>query len=224
MSTQGFNIDCCLRDRIAAGRVPGRRHRKARACQCARCVVGGSADVVSDGEFSISVQVDDQFAVPDLGHFNAERGGAEAARLHGRSGRRRDRARCGTSELEQQREKWRPHSCSDNAPGLEVPGGVRAQWGASSAEHASVLTAGGSGIRACRQSELGCPCHLAPRCSGRLDSRELPLALPIVGTGSLLSSSLVVEARDLDEALAVAAKIPAARFGSIEGRPIMKFS
>jgi hypothetical protein len=33
-----------------------------------------------------------------------------------------------------------------------------------------------------------------------------------------------VEARDLDAAIAIAAKIPGARYGSIEVRPIMKFS
>jgi hypothetical protein len=33
-----------------------------------------------------------------------------------------------------------------------------------------------------------------------------------------------VEARDLDEALAIAAKIPGARFGSIEVRPIWVYN
>jgi len=33
-----------------------------------------------------------------------------------------------------------------------------------------------------------------------------------------------VEARDLDEAIAMAAKIPSAKAGSIEVRPIMTFS
>jgi len=33
-----------------------------------------------------------------------------------------------------------------------------------------------------------------------------------------------VEASDRNEAIAMAAKIPGARFGSIEVRPIMKFS
>jgi hypothetical protein len=34
----------------------------------------------------------------------------------------------------------------------------------------------------------------------------------------------LVEAKDRDEAVAIAAKIPGARYGSIEVRPIMKFS
>jgi len=42
---------------------------------------------------------------------------------------------------------------------------------------------------------------------------------PVSETGFYL-----VEARDLDEAIAMAAKIPGARSGSIEVRPIMKFS
>ncbi len=39
-----------------------------------------------------------------------------------------------------------------------------------------------------------------------------------------LSGYYLIEAEDLDEELATAAKIPAARYGSIEVRPIMTFS
>jgi hypothetical protein len=39
-----------------------------------------------------------------------------------------------------------------------------------------------------------------------------------------LGGYYLVEARDLDAAMAIAAKIPAGRYGSVEVRPIMKFS
>jgi hypothetical protein len=47
---------------------------------------------------------------------------------------------------------------------------------------------------------------------------------PFAETKEQLTGFYLVDASDLDEAIAVAAKIPAARFGSIEVRPIMKFS
>ncbi len=42
---------------------------------------------------------------------------------------------------------------------------------------------------------------------------------PFVETKELLGSILVIEAKDLNDALRVAAKIPSARIGSIEVRP-----
>ena len=46
---------------------------------------------------------------------------------------------------------------------------------------------------------------------------------PFAETKEQLGGYYLVEAKDLDEAMALAAKIPSARFGSIEVRPIMKF-
>jgi len=47
---------------------------------------------------------------------------------------------------------------------------------------------------------------------------------PFAETKEQLGGFYLVEARDRDEAVAIAAKIPGARFGSIEVRPIMTFS
>jgi hypothetical protein len=47
---------------------------------------------------------------------------------------------------------------------------------------------------------------------------------PFAETKEQLGGFYVVDARDLDDAIAMAAKIPGARAGSIEVRPIMTFS
>lgn len=47
---------------------------------------------------------------------------------------------------------------------------------------------------------------------------------PFAETKEQLGGFYLIEARDLDEATAIAAKIPGSRFGSIEVRPILKFS
>ena len=47
---------------------------------------------------------------------------------------------------------------------------------------------------------------------------------PFAETKEQLGGYYLVEARDLDEAIHIASKIPGARHGSIEVRPIMKFS
>jgi len=47
---------------------------------------------------------------------------------------------------------------------------------------------------------------------------------PFAETKEQLGGYYLVDANDLDRALEMAAKIPGARFGSIEVRPIMKFS
>jgi len=47
---------------------------------------------------------------------------------------------------------------------------------------------------------------------------------PFAETKEQLGGYYLVEARDRDEAIVIAAKIPGARFGSIEVRPIMEFS
>lgn len=47
---------------------------------------------------------------------------------------------------------------------------------------------------------------------------------PFAETKEQLGGFFLVDARDRDEAIAMAAKIPGARFGSIEVRPIITFS
>lgn len=47
---------------------------------------------------------------------------------------------------------------------------------------------------------------------------------PFAETKEQLGGYYLVEANDADEAIAIAAKIPWARYGSIEVRPIMTFS
>ena len=45
---------------------------------------------------------------------------------------------------------------------------------------------------------------------------------PFAETKEQLGGYYLVEARDLDEAISIAARIPGAKFGSIEVRPVMK--
>ena len=47
---------------------------------------------------------------------------------------------------------------------------------------------------------------------------------PFAETKEQLGGYYLVDAKDLDEALAIAARIPSARIGSIEVRPVMVFS
>ncbi len=47
---------------------------------------------------------------------------------------------------------------------------------------------------------------------------------PFAETKEQLGGYYLVEAKDISEAVKIAAKIPGARFGSIEVRPIMQFS
>ncbi|MGH9359932.1 MAG: YciI family protein [Terriglobia bacterium] len=56
------------------------------------------------------------------------------------------------------------------------------------------------------------------------DDKPLTTDGPFAETKEQLGGYYLVEARDRDEAIAMAAKIPGARFGSIEVRPIMTFS
>ncbi len=55
------------------------------------------------------------------------------------------------------------------------------------------------------------------------EGKRLTTDGPFAETKEQLGGFYLVEARDLDEAIAMAAKIPAARYGCIEVRPIMKF-
>jgi len=56
------------------------------------------------------------------------------------------------------------------------------------------------------------------------DGKVLPTDGPFAETKEQLGGYYLVEARDREEAIAMSAKIPAARFGSVEVRPIMTFS
>ncbi|HEY6417525.1 MAG TPA: YciI family protein [Candidatus Binataceae bacterium] len=47
---------------------------------------------------------------------------------------------------------------------------------------------------------------------------------PFAETKEQLGGYYTVEAKDLDEAIAIAARIPSVRFGCIEVRPVMKFN
>jgi hypothetical protein len=55
------------------------------------------------------------------------------------------------------------------------------------------------------------------------DGKRLTTDGPFAETKEQLGGYYLIEAKDLDEAIAIAGKIPAGRFGSIEVRPIMKF-
>lgn len=54
------------------------------------------------------------------------------------------------------------------------------------------------------------------------DGKTLTTAGPFAETREQLGGYYLVDAQDLDEAIAIAARIPAARAGSIEIRPIME--
>ena len=63
------------------------------------------------------------------------------------------------------------------------------------------------------------------RCRFRgVSGKRLTTDGPFAETREQLTGFYQVDANDLDEPLAIAARIPTARFGSIEVRPIMKFS
>jgi len=55
------------------------------------------------------------------------------------------------------------------------------------------------------------------------DGKVLVTDGPFAETRETLGGYYLIEAKDLDEALAIAARVPSATFGSIEVRPIRKF-
>ena len=67
------------------------------------------------------------------------------------------------------------------------------------------------------------PTHTAATVRVR-DGKILATDGPFAETKEQLGGYYLIEARDRDEAIAIAAKIPGSRFGSIEVRPIMTFS
>jgi hypothetical protein len=56
------------------------------------------------------------------------------------------------------------------------------------------------------------------------DGRRLVIDGPFAETREQLGGYYLIEARDLDEALVVAERIPPARFGTVEIRPVMEIS
>lgn len=56
------------------------------------------------------------------------------------------------------------------------------------------------------------------------DGKRVTSDGPFAATKEQLGGFYLVEAKDLDEAISIAEKIPGARFGSIEVRPVMTFS
>ena len=66
------------------------------------------------------------------------------------------------------------------------------------------------------------PTHTATTVRVR-DGKRLTTDGPFAETKEQLGGYYLVEAKDLDEAINIAGKIPAAKNGSIEVRPIMKF-
>jgi hypothetical protein len=56
------------------------------------------------------------------------------------------------------------------------------------------------------------------------DGKTLVTDGPFAETREQLGGYYLIEAKDLDEALAIAARIPSARIGSIEVRPIWVYS
>ncbi len=56
------------------------------------------------------------------------------------------------------------------------------------------------------------------------DGKRLTTDGPFAETKEQLGGFYLVEAKDIDEAIHIAGKIPAARYGTIEVRPIMTFS
>ncbi len=56
------------------------------------------------------------------------------------------------------------------------------------------------------------------------DDRRLLTDGPFAETREQLGGFFMIEARDLDEALEIAGRIPAAKFGSVEVRPVVPLS
>jgi hypothetical protein len=56
------------------------------------------------------------------------------------------------------------------------------------------------------------------------DGKPLITDGPFAETREQLGGYFLVDARDLDEALSIAARIPAARFGTIEVRPVVELA
>ena len=74
------------------------------------------------------------------------------------------------------------------------------------------------------KEETHCSQPVPPATVRVRDGKIISTDGPFAETKEQLGGYYLVEARDREEALAMAAKIPAAGFGSVEVRPIMTFS
>jgi hypothetical protein len=90
---------------------------------------------------------------------------------------------------------------------------VHQEFGAFGAENAKAIL-GGNALQ---------PTSVATTVRVR-DGKTLTTDGPFAETKEQLGGYYLIEASDLDQAIAIAAKIPWARFGSIEVRPILMFS
>jgi hypothetical protein len=88
-----------------------------------------------------------------------------------------------------------------------------AEYGVFGKEHAAAIV-GGNALK---------PTSTATTVRVR-DGKRLATDGPFAETKDQLGGFYLIEAKDLDEAIGIAGKIPAARYGSIEVRPIMTFS
>ncbi len=97
--------------------------------------------------------------------------------------------------------------------------GERAQCYADSAQLCRDLDANGQYVAASPLHPTSTATSLRIR-----EGRSLMTDGPFAETREQLGGYFMVNAKDLDEALGIAARIPAARFGTIEVRPVMEIS
>ena len=76
------------------------------------------------------------------------------------------------------------------------------------------------GSGACSRAASACGPPPTPRPCACATARSLTSDGPFAETKEQIGGYYVVDGKDLDEAIEIAAKIPGARFGSIEVRPI----
>jgi hypothetical protein len=104
--------------------------------------------------------------------------------------------------------------------------GVEAEWGTmSEAERTKAMTEYGSFTKSIVETKnMQGGNRLQPVSSATTvrvrDGKVSKTHGPFAETREQLGGYYVVEAKDLDEACAIAARIPGARFGSVEVRPI----
>jgi len=90
---------------------------------------------------------------------------------------------------------------------------------AESAQLARELNAGGQYVDASPLHSVSMATSVRVR-----EGRRLVTDGPFAETREQLGGYYIVEARDLDEALEIAERIPPARFGTIEIRPVMEIT
>ena len=88
---------------------------------------------------------------------------------------------------------------------------------AESAQYAQSLAAGGNYVAAA-------PLHPSPTATSIRfrDGKPVVTDGPFAETREQLGGYFLIEARDLDEAIGIAARIPAGRYGGVEVRPVIQ--